>query len=299
MMLSSACWALHGQTVQLGGQTMGPVYDGPSQAVRQIVGIPGAAYLGPVVRGGVEKGSISPDGQWLARPRGEAWWLEAVPGAEAVKIAEGAGEARVAWSRDSQRVAVVVANQVYRGARREGIWNWEEPLAVSGVTGEVIAAGLEPGGAVWLGVRDEAGGGWFRWSGAAWERMGSTAAPGAWTHAGDRGYWADGGRLYEFSGESPGAARLLWETTGAIRGLELAAGGKLLLAVAGENPRLVLWQNGMVEREWSLDAPPTRVSRVSREQIYVLNGRSGPEDYLLIADLERTQAVYFVPEWKQ
>jgi|GEM_PF-5541827 hypothetical protein len=50
--------------VQMESVRLGSVYDGTSKALRSLVGIPGAAYVGMPLRAGVDQAISSPDGQW-------------------------------------------------------------------------------------------------------------------------------------------------------------------------------------------------------------------------------------------
>ena len=60
---AAAVLSLAAQGIQWGGPISGLVYDSPTKSLRQILGFPGGARLGPALLEGVEWAAVSPTGK--------------------------------------------------------------------------------------------------------------------------------------------------------------------------------------------------------------------------------------------
>ena len=50
-------------STRLTGPTSGLLFDAPSRAIRVVMGVPGAAYLGAALASDLDNGSVSPNGR--------------------------------------------------------------------------------------------------------------------------------------------------------------------------------------------------------------------------------------------
>lgn len=173
------------------GPLSGFVYDGAARAIRPIVGVPGASYLGAPLAVSLEFASISPDGKLaLVESQGRLFLLRRLEtGRPSWLFLEGAGRAeRVAWNAESTAAAVYSS-----GTTRLRVWTnlggsptearSEEPSPraserrirpgtegmpaltdlgeLAGLGGEVSALSLDAQGAVLVGVAGETSGGLY------------------------------------------------------------------------------------------------------------------------------------------
>jgi hypothetical protein len=131
----------------LAGPTSGFLYDEAAHAVRLIIGVPGAAYLGAPVAERVDTGSISPDGRLAIVVReGRVGLLDLTTG-KATDLTEWPGKAgRIAWSANSDAVAIAGERGllVRDAGNTNGISVFESPGSLTGLAvandGAVIAS---------------------------------------------------------------------------------------------------------------------------------------------------------------
>ena len=114
-LFGSLLWGLlitcSGQDVRLSGPITGLVFDKPSQSLRQVAGMPGAALLGPAVLSDVDWASVAPSGRVAIVVRqGETRLFSTATGPAEV-IIQGTVNTPLysAWAADSSTVALYSA----------------------------------------------------------------------------------------------------------------------------------------------------------------------------------------------
>ena len=180
---------LAAQTGSVRGPIAGMVYDGAAHAIRPLVGLPGASYLGNPMVSELDFASVAPDSRAaLAVTRGRLYLLTSLEtGNPQWILLERSGQAdRVAWSEDSTAAAVYAeatgrvriwsnlapGSRDLRGARpsprlssrqirpgTEGMPRISDLGDVSVLGGKVSAMAFGAPGEVMVGIeRDQAGG---------------------------------------------------------------------------------------------------------------------------------------------
>lgn len=111
-----AIWVLiitcSAQDTRLSGPITGLVFDKPSQSLRQIVGMPGAAMLGQAILSDVDWASVAPNGRVaLAMRQGEARLFSAATDHPTEVLVQGTVNPPIysAWAVDSSAVALYSA----------------------------------------------------------------------------------------------------------------------------------------------------------------------------------------------
>src|SRR5687768_16217534 len=106
-----ALWGLiiacSAQDIRLSGPITGLVFDQPSQSLRQVVGMPGAALLGQAILSDVDWASVAPSGRVaIVMRQGEVRLFSATADpAEAIIQGAVISPLYSAWAADSSTVA--------------------------------------------------------------------------------------------------------------------------------------------------------------------------------------------------
>src|SRR5438874_1999780 len=115
LLLAGACALMAlGQDSRMSGPVPGFVFHSPTRSIRPIIGVPGSAYLGPMVAPDFDAASVSPLGKSaLATRGGQLFFVQGLDSGDppATPI-EGAisGVDRFAWSQDGLSAAVYSAD---------------------------------------------------------------------------------------------------------------------------------------------------------------------------------------------
>jgi hypothetical protein len=99
--------------IRLSGPVSGIVFDEPSRSLRWIVGVPGAAFLGPVLEGDLDAAAVSPNGRTALAIRGDRLFrarLGGKPPAWELLDAEAERVRHLVWSTDSSMALVAGAS---------------------------------------------------------------------------------------------------------------------------------------------------------------------------------------------
>lgn len=305
---------LRAQDPGLQGPTSGLLYDAPSQAIRLVLGIPGAAYLGPEVAGGITNACLAPGGEAALVERDGAWYVVTELRGESpvwAPVEDLQSSPRLAvWSADSRAVAFADEEarliRVIKAGEAGGF-----ALSVDDLPGKVMALTAGPEGRfIYASTMEEERGGWVYRSGEepGWTLMSPTAGAAklALSPQGDILYAADPvrGELLEFrqpdqgGAFTPGVITLLEPETPVVA-LRLSRDGrKLLAARGGEAPRIDvidLASRELVEQV-ELDAVPAALERLPGGPHLLLNSRRQAGDLVMIlADGPAAFRTYFVP----
>ena len=291
--ISIATLALAGvlgaQDFAVSGPVSGAVFDEQAKAVRQIAGVPGAAYL----RGSLavaDQGSVSPDGRFaVLAADGELTLLDLISG-RVSKLGAAKGLDAIAWGADSKSVAVE--------AGRVALWTgldaqpeaaplaaFEGDATALAVSGRSVAAAAK--GGVWLLTADGS------------RLIAPVEDPSALAIAGGTLYVADSARkeilaVRNFDGSAE-ISLIANETAGIDSPAALAVESGLLYEADASRKVLVLnLATGEVVRQLDLDFEPGRLEAFARG-MYRMDSRRAAGQPVQILKAGAEPAVYFVP----
>ena len=266
------------------GPVPGYVFDAQDRALRPVIGIPGAAYLGDAVIAGLDAAAISPDGKLVIAARGDRVSLIRGLGTASLveeQLAEGDAQA-MAFSADSASAAVALSSGLllYRSAELTRLDTPTGKLLALAVAGEQVLAGIEDAGVYLLRP------------GYAPRLLSPAARPVSLAISGKDAFFADPGRnrisvIRNFE-DGGGAVDFAANTADAV-----GAGAAFLYAVDAQARLLRVYsaQSGAELRVIGLDFEPTSVSPLGAE-LFMLN--TPGVSPLQLLDVS-SQAVYFVP----
>ncbi|MBK5294574.1 MAG: hypothetical protein JJE04_23200 [Acidobacteriia bacterium] len=299
--LALAATCLYAQQASLDGPVSGLVYDGQSKALRIIMGVPGAAFLGGELAGSLELASVSPDGRFaLALSEGKLNLIRLdQPDAVWQLLDEHARVERIAWSQDSSAAAVA-------GDSRVTLWRnlatqaSRLDLDLPAEIGSLTALAVHPeANSVAIATKGSV----FYLDGQS-KLVAQTSDASALLFDGADLFLADRStdQILRIRGYAS-SAELSLLAGAAMRiddpvAINLAPGGASLM-VAGGSSRSLLWidrSTGEVSRSLDLDFEPVRLDRFSGvSPLFVLNDRASATDPVQILDGGAIPAVYFVP----
>jgi hypothetical protein len=304
--LAAASGWLNAQDTRLAGPVSGIVYHAPSRAVRPILGIPGAAYLGGDLLAGLDFAALSPDGRSaIAVKDGALYAVTGISTGEAVwtRLESSVGEAnRAAWSPGSKAVAVYSST-----SRRLEFWSFGDSVEaraasdLSELAGTLTALCIEDSAArAFVALESETEGGVYVVPAGTPARLLARAArPSAIAIAsGGSLFFADRATSEIFELSDSGDVRLFAnEARGVIDPIAIALSpDRLALITAsrtGRNITIFDIASRALKGRLDLDFEPSRVEPFSRS-LYLLNEARASEP-LRVLDAEREPAVYFIP----
>ena len=281
------------ESTRLTGPTSGLIFDAPTRAIRVVMGVPGAAYLGAAVASDLDNGSVAPNGRLAVAVAAGAASLFNVADSSLTSLGAGC-DGVVGWSADSAAVALGCADGVrlYRlsssGIDRLELATFAAKVSALAVDGSAVLAAaadgiyrIEPGSARLLAAVPNAAG---------------FALSGKTLYAVDR---AAKSVIAVDNLATSAAMRLV---AGAGQGLEdpiavgvSADGARLYVADGGESKALRVFDAATAEMlsRVELDFAPGRVDALGNG-LYLLKARQEAADTVQVLDA-RQLAVYFVP----
>ena len=283
------------ESTRLTGPTSGLIFDAPSRAIRVVMGVPGAAYLGAAVASDLDNGSVAPNGRLAVAVSAGAANLLNVADSSLASLGAGCDGVAVGWSADSAAVALGCADGVrlYRisknGIDRVELAAFAAKVSALAVDGSAVLAAAADGI-----YRIEAGSARLL---AAVPDASSFALQGKTLYAVDRAAKS----VIAVDNLSTSAAMRL--VVGAGQGLEdpiavgvSADGARLYVADAGgESKALRVFDAATAEMlsRVELDFAPGRVDALGNG-LYLLKARQEAADTVQVLDA-RQLAVYFIP----
>jgi len=296
------------QITQMDGLILGQVFDRPRLAIRSVVGIPGAAYLGAAVAEELEAAVPNGSGEFLVKStRGS---LLLWRGGTATAIASD-GVKAFAWCGDH---ALAVQRSAPDAVDFVEWWQ----LGLNGLSLEKKAT-LDAANLTFSFLRCEAASKNLFWgvSGSVYEMtyaegvsnsIASIAEPLGFDVADGLAYVGDaaGRRVFELERKAGG-----WESRVAVESpdedsipvaVKILAKGQFLVAYRSKPGSLALFQREGYEKkgQWSLDTSPDRIEAIGkadlRQQRFLLNGRSRLDDFLMLAEIGESVQIFFIPE---
>jgi hypothetical protein len=307
--LAIAGWA--GSSASVGGPVTGFIFDSQGLAIRPMLGIPGAAYLGAPVASLVAAASVSPDGSSaLAVQVGRLVLYTGLRGASpaTVTIADAiAGVDHFAWAADGSAAAVYSSRsglaQILTSLAQTPAAG--APIDLSGIQGTVAALAFD-GQRILAGAAPakagDSGGVYLAATQTALQRIAAASSPSAIVLAGANLYFADrqSQQIWEVESYARAPATVLFAGDSGISapaGLQLSADGQRLYAANAGNRKLAIYDvasRSPIE-SIDLDFTPTGLDRFGASSVYLLNsGGQGALHVLSDANTAKI-AVYFVP----
>jgi hypothetical protein len=307
LLLAASCALMApGEDSRMSGPVPGFVFHGPTRSIRPIVGVPGSAYLGPMVAQDFDDASISPLGKSaLATRGGRLYFLQGLDtGEPLVTTIEGAisGVDRIVWSQDGLGAAVYSASlrqaQILRSLNGSLMPAVESLLDLSS-TENAVSALLFDGKRLLAGA-----GGVYAADPSGLKLLLRTANPAALAlGAGNRDLFVadrDSNQIWMIRDYAGDATPMLFsdERAGLASpvGLRVAGNGRYLLIANSGNRSVdaVEISTRSVLKHIELNFAPSRMDTVGLGALALLNsGRDGEPLYLI--DSGEDLAVYFVP----
>jgi hypothetical protein len=319
---------LMAQTGSIRGPVSGVVYDGAERAIRPMMGVPGAAYLGAPIAGRLDFASVAPDGgRALAVTGGRLFLLRGLNAGAVrwVPLEDESAVPMVAWRADSAAAVVwsPAGNRIRlwsalsssdagspappnprAGSRSARVSRQDGPelTELGRVAGTVTALGVDSRDQVVFGIDGE--GLYLAAAGRAPSLIAPMTRPSAIAFAlDDRLYATDQarGEVLEVSryGESPDVT-LLATADRAVAdpiGAALSADGRSLM-VAGAASRKVVFLDRATRAASAtvdLDFEPSGIEHLSGGLLFLLKSRRSAGETLQVLEASRQPAVYFVP----
>jgi hypothetical protein len=298
LLMCLAALALAAQETTLAGPVSGVLFDPQARALRPMVGVPGAAYLGEAIVANLDFASVSPNGRFAIAVRPDGVLL--VRGLdqgnlETLNLETAGGATHAAWSADSGAVAL------WGDAGRVEVWTdlaGSARRAVAADLGEITAVAVASEGRTVVVAQ---AGAILVADGSSVRRILELEKPVALALAGGRLFVADAARneiLVLANYAEAGDAQLF---ANAARGVDevvalaVSPDQRTLVAASRSARSLTAFDaaTGEISATVALDFEPMRLDRFSAS-LFALNngGDSGP---LQILDCARSLAVYFVP----
>jgi hypothetical protein len=299
---------VYSQSPSFGGPITGFVFSDSSGAIRPLLGIPGAAYVGSPVMTGLHAGSVAPGGNWafITKRRGNALIGGLSQSLPATVSVPGMMEQAdlIAWSRNGayallydspagrlQRIQFSTSSGAADAPIDLSAWGKATTLTID-PTGQRIAFGV-PGGGVYL----------FN-AGQQPVLVSPISQPTAiaFDDTGLHLYAADLASQQVLTFDSGGAqlpfASILHADGSASNpvGLAVSAGGRFLLVVDAASRSVLVYDilSQTLANTLPLAFVPSRLDALSSAPAFLLNG-SNPQESLLILDASQSPYVYFVP----
>jgi hypothetical protein len=304
-------------SASLAGPVTGFVFDNQPGAIRPMLGIPGAAYLGPAAATGLESASVAPDGSAaLAVQRtGKLVLYTGLHGASPVVLAVSgavASPSLFAWAADGSAAAVYSARtgegQMLTGlaaspaaAAPIDLASLPGPVAALACDGQrlivaVASAGGGGIGGIYLAGAPESGS-------AGLQLIAPAASPSAIALAGSSLFFSDSQaqQILLVQNYASAPVAVVFANDSGIRspaGLQVSADGQRLFVANAGNRTLAVYDIASRAPVASLDLAftPTRLDRFGDASVFLMNGTGqGPLYVVRDGGVGKTAAVYFVP----
>ena len=295
------------------GPVTGFIFDAPSGAVRPMLGIPGAAYLGNVVAAGLNSASVAPDGSAaLAVQLGRLVLYTGLRGATppvALHVAGAiAGADLFAWAgnNSANNAAAVYCSRTGKAQILTSLAPSPVaavPIDLLGLPGQVTALAFD-GQRLIVGVANsDAGGIYLASASSGIQRIAHATNPSAIDLAGASLFFADkqSQQIWQVQSYAGTPAAVLFANDSGISspaGLQVSADGQRLYAANAGSRTLAVYDIASRTPLQSLDlnCTPTRLDLFGDSSTFLLNATGqGPLYVVRDGGPGKAAAVYFVP----
>jgi len=298
VMLWSVAMVMAAQPIEVSGPISGLVFDSRAAAIRPIIGLPGAAYVGDVLVGGLEWAAVAPGGRAaLALKEGTLYGLDGLERLEPVwRAVEGAAVRAdwAAWSPEGS-VAVIYSSvsglaQVIRGL--PGLPAASEPVAIGA---DISALAVDSQGRVVAALADglyliSPGAPPVLLAAAAGVRAVAVAEGSLWIAAAE-------GQIMEIRDYAAQAKVLALAEVRDPVGLAVSADRKALLVASRAERAVEVYD--LVSRtpaaRLSLDSDPGALQSLAVRDLWLLRAPAGDSEPLLVLKADPDPSVWFVP----
>jgi hypothetical protein len=282
------------------GPVSGIVYDRQAQSLRPVMGVPGGAYLGADLVGGLETASVSPDGESaLAVAGGRLLLITGLRAAPSAAAIEGAlsGAGRFAWSPDGRTAAVATDGLVQVLRSLDKTPAADAPLAFAG---ELSALAVDSTGGVLAGRSD----GLYRVD-ASGATLVLKAAVSALAFArGERDVFAAGRAadqlwlVRDFAGDAGAAA---FAAVSSPVGLQVSQDGARVFAASADSKSVAVLDaaSGASLGTLDLECTPSELSAFGRQDLWLLNSNGNASEPLYLVSGAGKPAAWFVPAGRE
>jgi hypothetical protein len=287
-------WAQQGS---LSGPVEGWYFDASERALRPVIGIPGAAYLGPSMITDLDAGSVAPNGKRAVVVRRGTLWLGALEQQWTwTSLGGPLAVSRIAWDRASAAVAIQSADSQTIALWRS-IDDQAERSAIAEIPpGEITALAVEAGGKAVLAALPD---GIYRLDSEGARQVAAVSGASALVldPSGDL-YAADRGR-----GEivrirhyvEPAGVELVAGGFEELGAMALAAGGRSLLVGSAQKLLTMDLATASVTAERAVPVTPALLEPLGDNGLIALNSRARAGDVLHVLDLRANSGVWFIP----
>lgn len=293
------------------GPVTGFLFDAPARAVRPMVGIPGAAYLGRAVITNADSASVSPNGKIaLTMQKGRLIVYSGLGTVPVTRLPiKGAIVADiVAWAPDSGSAAIYSLSsaqlQILSGLQQTPAVG--TPIGLDTLSGRVAALAFDGQRVIIALAGGDLSGIYSLSAQSAPQRIASAVEPSAVALAAGDLYFTDNRsrQIWQVHNYASQPAASLFATSDSISsavGLQLSADGtRLYVADAGSHLLNVYdVASRSVSESIALTCAPTRLERFGNAAVFVLNApvRSSRsiQPLYVVADGPQKRSVYFVP----
>ena len=286
-----------------------------SGAIRPMFGVPGAAYLGDAIAGGLSAASVAPDGSaaLAVQPSGKLVLNSGLRGAAPVALAVSGAIAapdHFAWAPNTNAGSANTAAAVYSSGTGQGQIltglatspSAGPPIDLSGLPGPVTALAFD-GQRLILGVASAGAGGIYLASASAGvQRIAPAASPSAIALAGSSLYFGDNQsqQIFQVQSYAGAPAALVFANDSGIdspAGLQVSADGQRLFVANAGNRTLAVYDIASRSPLQSLDLvfTPTRLDLFGDAAVFLMNGNGAGPLYVVRDGGAGKAAVFFVP----
>ncbi len=285
------------------GPVTGFVFDAPSGALRSMMGIPGAAYIGRPVTSGLESAAVSPDGaSALAVAASGRLMLyrnlrtapEVLPVAGAI-----ANPDHFAWAADSIAVYSSRTGRAQFLAHLDSSPSATASLDLSALPGPVNQIAFD-GQHLVLAVAGDSGGIYLAAPGAAAQRIAASPHPSAMVLSASNLYFADVQQISEVRNYAGASAAVPFASDSTLRapsGLQLSSDGRRLYVADSGARTLSVFDTASGARleKFELNFVPTRLDRFGDASVYLMNDAASGPFYVVRDGGAGKTAIFFVP----
>ena len=290
-------------TAAVAGPVTGFIFDSQAAAMRPMLGIPGAAYLGKAMATGLNAASVAPDGSAALAVAADGKLVlytglrSAIPQALAVPGAI-ANPDHFAWATNAAAVYSSSSGQGQILTSLATSPSAAAPVDLSSLPGQVAAMAFDGQNLV-LAV---ASGGIYMASAAGVQRIAAAAHPAALVLSGASLFFADSQsqQIQQVQNYAATPATVPFANDNSIdspAGLQISADGKRLFAANAGNRKLAVYDIGSRSLVQTVDLSftPTRLDRFGDTSVFLMNGSGQGPVYVARDGGEGKAAVYFVP----
>lgn len=334
MIVALAVSGLAAQTSSVTGPVTGLVFDAHARAIRPMLGIPGASYLGDPLADAIDLASVSPDGRLAVAATDAGLFL--LRGLETgspvwVRLAAAGNPELIAWNRTSTAVATysggylrlwtrlketLEVSRALRSGRRASLRERRvglrlPPMAkdlgdVSVLGGRVTALAVDGSAAVLIGIEDAVSGGVYRLASEGDAVLLARAASPSSIVLANSGrdlFVTDRDRqeVLEVRNFRDGADVIMFanESLGVSDPVAaaLSRDARTLLVASGSGRCLARYdlQSRALIDQMELDFEPSRLEPLGDGSVFLLNSRGGRNGVLRVLEEGPNPAVFFVP----